>query len=412
MVDDALIWQSKVRNLEKNLYYKDIQVSYLSQITREINENASSERLFHRFADFLSTEMAVDKMLLLFRDDDGWKIRSSIGFEELPDQEFEPVLCSYVSPGFLSKKDKKFFPGLEYIIPIRHKDTAIAYALIGHFGSELRTHDNYEFVATLANIIAVAIENKRLFNRQLEQERFKNEMKLATEVQQMMLPSKWPECTSFEVSSIYRPLWNIGGDYLDCIRIDKNRTAFCIADVSGKGIAAAMLMANFQAVLHQVIKSSVGLEEIVHELNKAVIRIANTEKIVTFFIGEYNSKTKTLHYINAGHVPPVLYMGGEVQFLDQGTTLLGAVEELPSLHPGTLNIHSDAMIVLYTDGITDLKDPGGRSFEDEILFDFVKKNAGCSVRDFNAGLLQTLEHFNDADKFPDDIAVLTCKISA
>ncbi|HPB54177.1 MAG TPA: hypothetical protein PLR22_10935, partial [Saprospiraceae bacterium] len=106
-MDDTLIWQSKVRNLEKNLYYKDIQVSYLSQITREINENASSERLFHRFAGFLSTEMAVDRMLLLFRDDDGWKIRSSIGFDELPEQDFEPILSSYNSPGFLLKKDKK-----------------------------------------------------------------------------------------------------------------------------------------------------------------------------------------------------------------------------------------------------------------------------------------------------------------
>jgi len=410
MVDDVYTYQSKIRNLERSLYYKDIQVSYLSQITREINENASADTLYRRFNNFLSSEMAVDKMILLVNEEDGWDIKTSIGFEKFPHTEFEARLKPYIKPGFIHKKDKKYFPDLEYIIPVRHKDTAIAYALIGYFGMELRTHDNYEFVATLANIIAVAIENKRLFNRQLEQERFNNEIKLAAEVQQMLIPKEWPEGQHVKVSSIYRPLWNIGGDYLDCIRIDKNRTAFCIADVSGKGIAAAMLMANFQAILHQVINSSINLDSLVRELNAAVVRITNSEKIITFFIGEFNSKTRTLRYINAGHVPPILYMDGRMDFLSQGTTLLGAVEELPPPQVATVDIHADATIILYTDGITDLKDQSDRSFEEEVLFRFVKNNCNEPVRDFNMKLLTALEDFNIDNDFPDDIAVLTCRI--
>lgn len=412
MVDDQITYQIKIKRLEKSLYYKDIQISYLSQITKEINENASAESLYKRFSNFLSAEMAVDKMILLFNEENGWKIKSSIGFDEEMDMDLSPILKNYSSPTFLTKKDKKIFQDLEYIIPIKHKDTNIAFVLIGHFGMDLRTHDNYEFVATLANIIAVAIENKRLFNRQLEQERFNNEMQLAQEVQDMLMPTKWPESSHIKVSSIYKPLWNIGGDYLDCIVIDKNRTAFCIADVSGKGIAAAMLMANFQAILHQVIKSSITLDNLVYELNKAVVRITNSEKIITFFIGEYNHKTKILSYINAGHIPPLMYIDGKLTFLNLGTTLLGAVEDLPEMEVATVEINSNATLVLYTDGITDLKDQSDRSFEDEVLFKFIEENCHETVKDFNAKLLHQLELFTDAKDFPDDIAVLTCRILA
>lgn len=412
MVDDQFTYQIKIKRLEKSLYYKDIQISYLSQITKEINENASAESLYKRFSNFLSAEMAVDKMILIFNEDAAWKIKSSIGFNDEMEMDPAPILKNYSSPTFLTKKDKKFFQDLEYIIPIKHKETNIAFVLIGHFGMDLRTHDNYEFVATLANIIAVAIENKRLFNRQLEQERFNNEMQLAQEVQDMLMPTEWPESKHIKVSSIYRPLWNIGGDYLDCIVIDKNRTAFCIADVSGKGIAAAMLMANFQAILHQVLKSSITLDNLVYELNKAVVRITNSEKIITFFIGEYNHKTKILSYINAGHIPPLMYIDGKLTFLKEGTTLLGAVEDLPEMEVATVEINSTATLVLYTDGITDLKNQSDRSFEDEILYKFIEDNCQETVKEFNAKLLQELELFTEAKNFPDDIAVLTCRILA
>jgi phosphoserine phosphatase RsbU/P len=410
MVDDMHIYQNKIKSLEKSLYYKDIQVSSLSQITKEINENASADSLYKRFSNFLSTEMAVDRMILLFMEDNEWRIKSSIGMESWKPVDFSAALEHYSQPTFLSKKDKKIFQDLEYIIPIRHKDISIAYVILGHFGLDLRTHDNYEFVATLANIIAVAIENKRLFNRQLEQERFNNEIKLAQEVQQMMVPNEWPQTKHFKVSSIYRPLWNIGGDYIDCFEIDKNRTAFCIADVSGKGIAAAMLMANFQAILHQVIKPSITLDNLVYELNKAVVRITNSEKIITFFIGEFNKKTRTLSYINAGHVPPIMHMNGQLHFLNEGTTLLGAVEYLPTTDVATVEIDSNATLVLYTDGITDLKDQSDRSFEDEILYKFVLRHCTVPVKNFNSMLLDQLEIFNENRDFPDDIAVLTCRI--
>ena len=410
MVDDMHIYQNKIKSLEKSLLYKDIQVNSLSQITKEINEDASAESLYTRFSNFLSAEMAVDRMILLFFEDDEWRIKTSIGMPEMNAIDYASTLKNYSKPCFLSKKDKKFFQDLEYIIPIRHKDSSIAYVILGHFGMELRTHDNYEFVTTLANIIAVAIENKRLFNRQIEQERFNNEIKLAKEVQQMMVPNEWPQTKHFKVSSIYRPLWNIGGDYLDCFEIDNNRTAFCIADVSGKGIAAAMLMANFQAILHQVIKPSITLDNLVYELNKAVVRITNSEKIITFFIGEFNKKTRTLSYINAGHVPPIMHMNGELHFLNKGTTLLGAVEYLPTTEVATVEISSNATLVLYTDGITDLKDPSDRSFEDEILYKFVCENCTEPVKNFNAMLLNQLEIFNVNQDFPDDIAVLTCRI--
>lgn len=412
MIEEPRAYQERISLLEKTLYHKDIQVSFLAHITKEINANASAESLYRRFSNFLQMEMGVNKMLLFFMEERRWTIKGDIGYRELYAQEidFSELLEQYDEPMFLTRKSRKAFPDLEYIIPVKHKNIAIAYVLLGQFDTIRIAHDSYEFVATIANIIAVAIENKRLFNQQIQQEKFNHEINLAKEVQLMLVPNEWPQQPHFKVSSIYRPLWNIGGDYLDCIEIDQNRTAFCIADVSGKGIAAAMLMANFQAILHQVITSSIALDRLVQELNKAVVRITNGEKIITFFLGEYNKETRILSYINAGHIPPIFCSDGEITKLKSGTTLLGAVEELPNLAVETLTIHTDTTIILYTDGITDLQNRNNCYFEDEVLEKFVRDNHRCNVMDFNKALLEQLEAFTDEKNFPDDIAVLTCKI--
>ena len=148
MLEDVYT-QTKVKKLEEKLYYKEIQVNSLSQITREINENASAETLFLRFNSYLKLQMGVDKMLLLFKEADNcWHIKSNIGFETLPQLDYEAILKPYTHAEFLNKKDKKQLADMEYIIPIRHKEIPIAYVILGHFGSKLKVHDNYEFVAT------------------------------------------------------------------------------------------------------------------------------------------------------------------------------------------------------------------------------------------------------------------------
>ena len=128
----------------------------------------------------------------------------------------------------------------------------------------------------------MAIENKRLFKRQLEQGKYKTELLLAQDVQSMLIPDTLPSNDRYAISKIYMPHYNIGGDYIDYIKYDEDRFAICIADISGKGLAAALLMANFQAMVQSLIFQYKDLETFIFALNQAVYRITKADKFITF----------------------------------------------------------------------------------------------------------------------------------
>ena len=128
-----------------------------------------------------------------------------------------------------------------------HKKNPIAFALVGGVRADSDEYTRIQFITTFTNIIAVAIENKRLFKKQIEQERYARDMELASSVQKMLIPDHLPKSKFFEMATVYKPHFTVGGDYFDFIQYDERRLTFCIADISGKGVSAAILMANFQA---------------------------------------------------------------------------------------------------------------------------------------------------------------------
>jgi len=154
----------------------------------------------------------------------------------------------------------------------------------------------------------------------------------------------------------------VGGDYYDCIRLSETKTGLCIADVSGKGISAAMLMSNFQASLRALFTHDVELVTLVHKLNSIVTINAAGEKFITFFVARYDHETGLLEYINAAHNPPVLYntVTGEVKHLKACCVGLGMLDEIPSFNKSALLIEDYSKIVCYTDGLSELKGDDGK----------------------------------------------------
>jgi sigma-B regulation protein RsbU (phosphoserine phosphatase) len=298
----------------------------------------------------------------------------------------------------------------DVVIPVRHKDTSIAFTFIGGFNKGEDKYDKISFITTITNIIAVAIENKRLFKRQLEQEAMKREMELAGAMQQMLIPDTLPQNQRYELASIYRPHSTIGGDYFDFIDYDDPRFAFCIADVSGKGAAAALLMSNIQATVRYLINRRITAKPFIDELNRSILSSAKGEKFITFFIAEFNTETNELIYVNAGHNSPVLATSEGVQILDKGCTILGAFDEIPYLEVGRLQLEGDAMIVMYTDGLTDLRNEDEVFFDENQLHPFVKENYLLSADAFNQKLQEKIDSFKGDRPYPDDVSVLTCRI--
>jgi sigma-B regulation protein RsbU (phosphoserine phosphatase) len=169
-------------------------------------------------------------------------------------------------------------------------------------------------------------------------------------------------------------------------------------------------MANFQATFHALVPRRPTLEEIVNEMNAAVHRVTEGDRFITLFLGKYDVDTRTLHYVNAGHTPPFLIMGGEVVRLKNGTTVLGWLPELPFLEIGGVCLTGEALLFTYTDGLTDVRNEKGEDLSDEILLEFLKEHAHLPAKVINEKLLHFVDQFKGDEPYPDDITVLSCRV--
>ncbi len=403
---------SKLESMERAMHLKQLQINRLLTITQAINNNVKADGLYEMYNSFLSWEMGVKKMALYVIKNDKWLCISSIGIElSLLETDISDLLPKYQRLGNVEEDDDHpLIKQFDIVIPVLHKDKAIAYTFIGGFDEDDDVYNKIQFITTITNIIAVAIENKRLFKRQLEQERLRREMELAKDMQHMLIPSTFPVSNVFELASIYKPQMGVGGDYFDFIEFDDDKCAFCIADISGKGIAAALLMANFQANFQSLIHKRTELDTFVRELNQSLFRITKGDKFLTFFIAEFDKKNYTLKYVNSGHNPPLMSMGGKVYHLDKGSTILGSFTELPAVEIGEVQIENEAIIVTFTDGLTDIKNDEEAYFTEDLLKEFTLQNEQDSAKVFNQKLMTEINSFKGNRNYPDDIAVLTCKI--
>ena len=401
-----------LEELERKLSLKQLQIRSLQTITQAINENIAADQLFGMYRSFLSWEMGINKMALYTNTDGQWECVSKINEEdEMVLKHPEIYFSKYKRLHTITENDPEPLRYFDVIIPVFHKDFPLAYAFLGDMKEKDDIYNKVQFIISITNIIAVAIENKRLFKKQIEQERLNREMRLAKEVQQMLIPDDLPNNGKFELGSIYKPHLNVGGDYIDFFKFSDDKFAFCIADISGKGVAAAMLMANFQAIIQSLVYQYRDLETFIFALNEIVHqRITKSDKYITFFICEVDVTKKQLRYINAGHYPPLLCTNNGVIRLSAGCTVIGAFDKLPEIREEVIKLTGPSLILTFTDGLTELKNNNGEFFDDDKILKFVCENKNLSVSQFNANLLNEIDKFKETEDYTDDIAILTCKI--
>ncbi len=403
--------QLSIEKLQQELSLKQLQINSLLTITQAINDNVAAPELYNMYKSFIGWEMGIKRMALFFKQEDQWQCVTHLKAEHLSAVEnLGSVLKKFTKTQRITKSDPEMLQGFDLMIPVYHKKSPIAFALIGGIRAEADDYSRLQFITTFTNIIAVAIENKRLFKRQIEQERFDRDMELASSVQKMLIPDHLPQSKFFELATVYKPHLTVGGDYFDFIQYDERRLTFCIADISGKGVSAAILMANFQAILQSLIYQYRDLETFVYALNQAVYRITRSDRFITLFIGELNLRTNKLQYINAGHFPPFLIQNGTMTRLESGCTIIGAFETLPDIQMGEVNLHHPGIIFACTDGLTDVTNDADAYFDDNNISEILKDaEQFTSAEMLNEALMKDVDLFRGKKPYPDDIALLTCK---
>jgi len=361
---------------DNRLKLSTFKLNALLDITLAINDNVSTSELIRRYEKMLTDDLDIGKVIVL-KFSDKWEclLNSGFGTRFFQKVDVERDLLPFEEISFITSEPQRFPELVDIVIPVSHKDKAVAFVLIGDIEEEGEGVSpiikHLRFIQTLSNIIVVAIENKRLFQETLRQEALKREMELASKMQTMLIPEKekLPSNKHISILAFYHPHFDVGGDYYDVIQLSKNEVGFCIADVSGKGISAAILMSNFQANVHALFTDNKGLTETLHRLNSSVMQSAKGEKFITLFIARYNYLTRELKYVNAGHNPPLLYEPGSKKLtqLSSGCVGMGMLDDLPFVNEAAVTVDEPAKLFCYTDGLVEVIQDSGVEFGTENL---------------------------------------------
>lgn len=358
----------------KRLKLYSFKLNALLEITQAINENLSISHLLKRYETILRDELNIGKIALI-KLNETWDTILSTGIEkdDVDKIEVEKDLLHIKEISFVTSSPNERLNHFDIIIPVLTQDKPLAYVLIGDIDEEAEgispTIKHLHFIQTISNVIIVAIENIRLFNESLRQEAIKKELELASRMQNMLIPENdtLPQNKYIHFSAFYHPHFSVGGDYYDCIALNDKELGFCIADVSGKGISAAILMSNFQANLRALFTDEIQLDQLVTRLNERVMASAKGEKFLTLFIGKYNTRANELSYINAGHNPPILYekKKDKISMLRKGCVGMGMLDDIPKIEMGRYAIGEPSKLLCYTDGLVELVDETGVEFGTE-----------------------------------------------
>ncbi|MGI8918565.1 MAG: SpoIIE family protein phosphatase [Pyrinomonadaceae bacterium] len=271
------------------------------------------------------------------------------------------------------------------------------------------TEDHLKLLTTLASVAAIRVENARLLEAQLQQERLERELQLAMEIQQRFQPTAPPIVPGYELQGISFPCYEIGGDYYDFIKREDGRLVIALGDVSGKGTAAALLMSSLHAAVHAQAGSHDTLVETISAVNRYLADNIPPNRFVTLFYAELDPASGALSFLNAGHNPPlIVHAAGTVEQLASGGLPLG-IKRDAEYREGRTQLQLGDVLVIYSDGVTEAASPSGEEFGPTRLYEVVSRNIDASAAGVRDRIESALTKFSQGTQAADDITLVIVK---
>ncbi len=320
---------------------------------------------------------------------------------------------AYADPRFESEVDLRlgFRTRSLLCIPILNKDKeTIGVLQLLNKKSGPFTEADEKMLIGISDHVALALENAQLHRELLQKQRMERDLALARSIQMGLLPERPPQLDGFDIAVSHRPSLEVGGDYYDFIALSPDTTLAVVADVEGKGVGSAMVMANLQATMHALVAHLHSLERLVESLNDMILTDTRGQKYMTMFVALLDQSHRTLHYVNAGHVQPaVVRADGSVEYLCEGGMVVGLFPSV-KFERGHVQLNPGDVVVACTDGITEANNAQEEEFGKEGLVELVVRERHLSADEIVKAVLTEVDQFSRGGTHEDDRVILVLKV--
>jgi phosphoserine phosphatase RsbU/P len=277
-------------------------------------------------------------------------------------------------------------------VPLALREQVLGMIYVDNPYEQRFSEDDLRVMTTIASVAAIKVEQARFLAEHLEKQRIEQELEVAANIQKRILPQEPPNCEGLEIVGVNIPCHTVGGDYYDFVLEGLDKVGFCIADVSGKGIPASLLVSTLQATFRATIEQQ-DLKDAITRINKVIVRSTPSYNYITFFYGLLNKHSKRFTSINAGHNPPlVIRRNGLVERLEKGGFCLGMFEKAEYEVEETYLEDGD-LVCLYTDGVTEAANSAEEEFSEERLIKYLQENRTLSLDEISKRLYRQIEDF-------------------
>ena len=418
-IENAQMFE-ELNRLNRSLDQKIQELNTLFEIGKELNQIFDEQGILKQLSFSLMGQMLVNQFCIALKRDTGWELVFSKGSLFPKDKCSQVIrycdrLATLTEPRFTeTDSELTFFKDLniQLIVPMDTKGQVGGIIFLGpRMDRKPYGQHQLEFLSTLANITMIALENSRLIKETIEKERLEEELNIAHSIQDRLLPASFPHVPGFDIHGLNIPSKQVGGDYFDVIPLQDGKILMAIADVSGKGMPAALLMSNLQAGLHTLCEENYNLAEITFRLNNLVYKNTSLERYITFFLFKLDSHSGRFEYVNAGHNPPYLLhaSNGALEELFTGGIILGFMKDA-QYEIGNGQFEPGDFLLMFTDGVTECMNTDDDEFGEQRLEAMIRREAPKrTCQDFNRYLVQRLKDFAGGRDQSDDITVLAVK---
>ena len=401
--------------VDRNVFRE--RVSYplaLRTISDAVSRAAAREELLRITAEQLQQALQSRFVLIVMRSDQHFVATAKVGVADEVlgtfrvsaagvdlsrplDPERDPL------PPDLAQRLRRL--GATLIVPMRAQRASVGFIALGaKLSNEPFDGDDIQFVESAASQVAFALETSRLKN---EEEDFDQ----ARAMQQVLLPKSLPQLDGFRLAGMWQPARSVGGDYYDAITLGPGKAAICIADVAGKGMPAALLMAGLQATVKATASMEMSPSRLCERVRQVVSHNLTGGTFITFFYAVLDANARTLTYCNAGHNPPLLVRAhGDVESLATGGTVLGRLFAGNPYAEATVALHSGDRVVLFTDGVTEARRGEDDDFGEERLVDVIKSHPAATADELQEHIVEAITTFTSGS-FGDDVTLVVIAAS-